>query len=150
MHSSVFNCSGSHFPIWEKKLPLISFHYYLRNTQKHLFPHILSNFYNFPSIIKNRGVLMWCHAESFTGRIQFNLPAKLLWKNLLFLKIFFDLEKPNIICRLFILIFSTYVIISWQSPLAHFNMSTFLNSKIWFVRNYVIHRSNRKNWSMRF
>ena len=35
-------------------------------------------------------------------------------------------------------------------PLVHFNMATFLSCRIWFVGNYVIDRSDSKNWSIHF
>ena len=34
--------------------------------------------------------------------------------------------------------------------LVHFNMATILSCRIWFVGNYVIDRSDRKNWSIHF
>ena len=54
---------------------------------------------------------MWHHAESFARGMQWNSydvinsqdTMKLLSKNLLFLQTLFDLEKPNIVCTLFIL-----------------------------------------------
>ena len=49
VHSSVFGCSGSHFPFWEKKLLIIN----REIPKKHLLPLILRSSCNFPPISNN-------------------------------------------------------------------------------------------------